>query len=548
MDCPSRRQCGWRPSNSNKFLSNVHEKVVANPILAVDQQQVVSVPGWLPVGNSQDFSINPLQRGRGLMTKLTDYNTPASESVREELKDSAFLVHQTPRGETIKKNVLRTTTLIGSHESCNLQLISSQVEPSHCVLTLDGRGFRIWDLRSRTGTFVNGKQIRSTRLHDGDELKVGSFTFKFETTVKDRSREGFFIDDYRVIGILGTGGMGWLYAVEDSRTQEKFALKVLMRRANHPNVEQQELRTRFLLEGEAGGRYKHPNIISVLEYQYRSDVEYLLLELFESIDLQELVLRDGPLDPGFVCHIGLQAAKALHHIHQAGSVHRDVKPSNLLIGANGQVKVCDFGLVLLGNDPVEDELAEQMGNDCLGTADYIPPEQSYDSYAVDGRADLYGLGCALFLALTGKLPFPADRSSDKIRAHRKLPPPRITGLNPNVPAEIAAIVHRCMEKDPKDRYQTGAELAAAFAPFAKVQKVHINFQDLIAKRTHQASFRLADPRKKHYLQRIPANVASSLAAITSEEHLGNDHTVIDDKQAGAATRLPGDTSAARDAY
>lgn len=482
------------------------------------------------------------------MTNQTDYNIPTSQAIQGEVRETAFLIHQTPRGEIVRKNVLRTTTLIGSHESCNLQLISSQVEPSHCVLTLDGRGFRIWDLRSRTGTFVNGIKIRSTRLHHGDELKIGSFTFKFETTVQDHSREGFFIDDYRVIGILGTGGMGWLYAVEDPRTQEKFALKVLMRRTNHPHVDQQELRTRFLLEGEAGGRHKHPNIINVLEYQYRSDVEYLLLELFESIDLQELIQRDGPLDPGFVCNIGLQAAKALHHIHQAGSVHRDVKPSNLLIGANGLVKVCDFGLVLLGNDPVEAELAEQMGKDCLGTADYIAPEQSYDSYSVDGRADLYGLGCALFLALTGKLPFPAENSSEKIRAHRKMPPPRITDLNPKVPAEIAAIVHRCMEKDPKDRYQSGKELATAFMPYARIKKVRINFQDLIAKRTHQASFRLADPRKKHYLQRIPANVASSLAAITSDEHIGNDHTVIDDKQAGAATRIPGDTSAARDAY
>ncbi|MBL4886325.1 MAG: protein kinase [Planctomycetaceae bacterium] len=485
------------------------------------------------------------------MNDQTDYEIPSAPESQALAQKSAFLVHESSRGEIVRKNVLRTTTLIGSHETCNLQLISSQVEPSHCVITLDGRGFRIWDLRSRIGTKVNGKKIRSTRLHHGDQVKIGSFTFQFTTTVKDESRQGFFIDDYRVLGILGTGGMGWLYAVEDPRTMQKFALKVLMRRANHPSVDQQELRTRFLLEAEAGakGRLKHPNIINVLDHQHRSDVEYLLLELFVSMDLQELIQREGSLDPAFVCSIGLQTAKGLNHIHQAGSVHRDIKPSNLLIGPNGLVKICDFGLIFLGNDPIEAELASQMGKDCLGTADYIAPEQSFDSYQVDGRADIYGLGCALYLSLTGKLPFPAESNSKKIQSHRKVKPPSITALNPAVPQEIADIVHRCMEKDPQNRYQTGEKLAAALAPFARVQKIEFNFEDLIAKRTNQASYRLADPKKKHFLQRIPANVAASLAGITSEEHLGDEHTVINPaRQSGIATHLPGDTSAAREAY
>lgn len=498
--------------------------------------------------SSELFRINSLSWGHRLVNDQTDYELPISPGGQTITRESASLVHESSTGKVVKKNVLRTTTLIGSHESCNLQLLSSQVEPSHCVITLDGRGFRLWDFRSRTGTYVNGSKVRSVRLQHGDKIKIGSFTFRFETTVKDHSREGFFIDEYRVIGILGTGGMGWLYAVEDPRTRQNFALKVLMRRANHPSVDQQELRTRFLLEGEAGARLNHPNIINVWEYQHRSDVEYLLLELFVSMDLQELVQRDGPLDPGFVCSIGLQTAQALQHIHEAGSVHRDIKPSNLLVGKNGLVKVCDFGLIFLGDDPVEDELASQMGNDCLGTADYIAPEQSYDSYRVDGRADFYGLGCALFLALTGKLPFPAKDNGEKIRAHRQQKPPSITDLNPAVPEEIAAIVHRCMEKDPKDRYQTGKELAAALAPYARIQKIQFNFQDLIAKRTNQASFRLADPKKKHFLQRIPANVASSLACTTSEEHLADDHTVIDAGQQAGATHLPGDTSAARELY
>lgn len=469
----------------------------------------------------------------------------ADVPVGSALGDSAFLVFEKSDGQVIRKNVLRTTTLIGSHESSNLQLLSSHVSPAHCVLTLDGRGFRLWDLRSHSGTFVNDQRIRSSRLKQGDIVRIGSFQFRFETTIEDHSRQGFFIDEYRVLGILGTGGMGWLYVVEDPRTNQKFALKVLMRRADHPGVDQQELRTRFLLEGKAGNKLKHPHIVDVLDYQYREDVEYLLLELFESINLQELVQREGPLKPGFVCAIAHQTALALQHIHNVGSVHRDVKPSNILVGHDGLVKVCDFGLVFLGDEPVEEILAEQMGNDCLGTADYIAPEQSYNSYQIDGRADLYGLGCTMYFMLTGKIPFPYEKGREKIRAHRHEQPQPIEKLNPCVPEEILQIIRRCMMKSPEDRFQSGRELAQALQPFVQNQSVPFQFDRLLIQRTQQASFRLADPRKKHHLQRIPPNVASSLQAINSQDRLENDHLVIEAPlRSEIPTHLAGDTSAA----
>lgn len=459
-------------------------------------------------------------------------------------RDSAWLVFH--KGEqVVRKNVLRTTTLIGAHASSNLQLLSSTVSDVHCILTLDGRGFRLWDMRSQTGTFVNGQRIRSTRLQHGDEVRIGTFTFRFETTIEDQSRQGFFIDDYRVLGILGTGGMGWLYVVDDPRTMRRYALKVLMRRANHPGVEQEELRTRFQLEGKAGYRLRHPHIVEILDCQLRRDVEYLLLELFESINLQELVQRDGPLPARQVCSIAAQSARALQYIHEAGSVHRDVKPSNILVGKDGLVKVCDFGLVYLGDDPVEAELAEQMGGDCLGTADYIAPEQSYNSYELDGRADIYSLGCSMYMAVTGKLPFPREKSRDKIQAHRLEAPIPVPQLNPSVPAELVAIIERCMMKDPEDRYQSAREVVAVLEPLAEQRPVQFQFEKLLAQRTSQAGFRLADPRKKHYLQRIPPNVASSLQTMNSQDRIDSDHLILEAPlRAEQPTQMHGDTSAA----
>ncbi len=473
----------------------------------------------------------------------TDQST-SDNAASETERESAWLVYRRGQQE-IRKNVLRTTTLIGGHSSSNLQLLSSQVSDVHCVLTLDGRGFRLWDMRSQTGTFVNGQRIRSARLKDGDLIRIGSFEFQLETSIRDHSREGFFIDEYRVLGILGTGGMGWLYVVEDPRTFRRFALKVLMRRANHPGVEQQELRTRFQLEGKAGKRLLHPHIVEILDYQLRPDVEYLLLELFESINLQELVQREGKLAPAVVCSIAAQSARALQHIHDVGSVHRDIKPSNILVGQDGYTKLCDFGLVFLGDDPIEAELAERMDGDCLGTADYIAPEQSYNSYAIDGRSDIYSLGCTMYLALTGRLPFLREKARDKIRAHRHDSPVPVKQLNPEVPADISAMVERCMRKDPAERYASAAELATQLEVFAEQRPVNFQFDKILALRTHQATFRLADPRKKHYLQRIPPNVASSLQNMNSQDHIDSDHLILQPPlSAELPTQVPGDTSGA----
>ncbi|HCS55179.1 MAG TPA: hypothetical protein DIW81_26945 [Planctomycetaceae bacterium] len=489
-------------------------------------------------------SILFFRRYQGLENFQIETDRAVTSTSQNSLNRRAELVHESADGKIVRKNILRTTTLIGSHEQSNLQLLASYVEPSHCVLTLDGRGFRIWDLRSKSGTFVNGERVSSARLNNGDEIRIGKFRFTLETNLSDTTREGFFIDEYRVVGILGTGGMGWLYVVEDGRTLQRHALKVLTRKAASSQVDQGELQARFVFEGRAGNRLKNPHIVEVLDYQHRHDVEYLLLELFESINLQELVQRDGPLPVEQVCSVFRQVALGLGHIHEISLIHRDIKPANILVGHDGHTKICDFGLVFLGDDPEELKLAETMGNDCLGTADYISPEQSYDSYKIDHRADQYSLGCSMYFALTGKLPFPEGNTREKINLHRSQDPAGIQSIAPDVPTEVCQIVERCMQKNPDDRYQSDLALAADLKKFATTSiSISFDFEKLLRKRTHHASFRLADPKKKHYLQRIPANVASSLQAMSSQESLSDDHTTLSPPSAsGIATHVPGDTS------
>ena len=434
-----------------------------------------------------------------------------------EKEEYAQLVYEGPTGETSVKNILRPTTLLGSAVGCNVRLLSSTVAPSHAVITYDDREFRIWDLRSTTGTFVNEQKVIHARLNHNDEIDIGKFKFRLDTNLSTRARKGFFIDDYRVLNILGTGGMGWLYAVEHHRTGQKLALKVLTRKGDRKGVNENELRVRFWFEGKAGKQAIHPNIVRALGYQCRGDVDYIVMDLIESITLQELIERDGKLDPRLACSVVSQVAHALEYIHEQGPIHRDIKPANVLIEKSGDVKLCDFGLVYLGDDPREERIAKQMAGDCLGTADFISPEQSYDSYNIDGRADLYSLGCTLYLALSGKMPFPGKTAREKLDGHRNHAPPALATLVSGLPEGLYQLVEKAMEKDPEKRFRSASEMIQALEPFLQKQPVQFDFDQLLKKRTEQARLRLLDPNRTHYLDRIPPNIVAGTLGMAVPE-------------------------------
>lgn len=268
---------------------------------------------------------------------------------------------------------------------------------------------------------------------------------------------------YEILQLLGQGGMGAVYLARHKVMNRLVALKII--RAQF--VDGTHAVERFHREVEAAARLHHPNIVTAHDADVASDTHFLVMEYVEGADLGKHVRAEGPLSQAKACDYVRQAALGLQHAHEHGMVHRDIKPHNLMLTAEGVVKVMDFGLALLGGD--ERIPAGLTGENVLmGTADYIAPEQAQNAHGADIRADIYSLGCTLFHLLAGRPPFQGGSMVEKISAHLATPPP-LLDLPPAAPPGLRAVLARMMEKDPARRYQTPAEVGRALAPFLEVQ-------------------------------------------------------------------------------
>jgi serine/threonine-protein kinase len=305
-------------------------------------------------------------------------------------------------------------------------------------------------------------------------------------------RRGLFIDDYKILEILGSGGMGYLYVAEELDSGWRVALKVLADRFRYDKGRL----TRFQLEAEAGLKLTHPNILRTRAIRRTEDIygviHYMVLELVRGANLRELLeSRRRTLHWRQACDVICQVATGLGYAHDLGLVHRDVKPENVLARTDGVAKVLDFGLAMIGGSETEFSLSTILGQNCLGTADYIAPEQSLDSLNVDHRADIYSLGCTFYFVVTGQVPFPANSVSDKLKAHRQQRARSVCDLNPKIPARIGKIIQKMMAKRPENRFQSAAEVLQILSPMACRKPLEFDFETLIARRAKIAELRLA---------------------------------------------------------
>ena len=268
--------------------------------------------------------------------------------------------------------------------------------------------------------------------------------------------------------------MGVVYLARHRLMDRPVALKVLNQRltARQGAVE------RFRGEVQAAAKLDHPNVVRVHDADQAGDLHFLVMEFVEGTDLARLVRERGPLPVPVACGYARQAAVGLQHAHERGLVHRDVKPSNLMLTPGGTVKVLDFGLaaLLAGREPDENRPADDaetpessslsdLGRG-MGTPDYVAPEQAVDARLADIRSDIYSLGATLYFLLTGQPPFHEGSTSQRVLSHLVRTPRPLSEVRKDVPAELGRVLNKMMAKDAGQRYQTPAEVAEALAPFA----------------------------------------------------------------------------------
>lgn len=291
-----------------------------------------------------------------------------------------------------------------------------------------------------------------------DLVRTGDLTdWQVDKLLKGRHK-GFFLGKYKLLKIIGKGGMSSVYLAEHVLMKRRCAIKVLPWKM----VADSSFLQRFYREAQLVAQLDHPHIVRAYDVDHEKegniDIHFLVMEYVSGRNLYEVVSVDGPLSCRLAMDYLRQGCEGLAYAHRVGMVHRDIKPGNFIVTDEGVVKLMDLGLARLSETAEDNSLTVAHDEKVLGTADYLAPEQAVDSHSVDARADLYSLGCTLYFMLTGEPPFNEGTLTQRLLAHQTKQPPAIESKRSDVPASLAQILRKLMEKDPDQRYQTANDV------------------------------------------------------------------------------------------
>jgi serine/threonine protein kinase len=271
-------------------------------------------------------------------------------------------------------------------------------------------------------------------------------------------RTKFNLGPYTVTDFIGQGGMGQVYKGVHQVMGRECAIKVLPMSKATP-----EAIANFTREIRTQAQLDHPNLVRAYDAGRDGSVHYLVVEFVPGVDLRKLIRSQGhPLTQQQAASVVLQAARGLDHAHKRGLIHRDIKPGNILVTSEGIAKVSDLGLAGFMQDAANDPRAGKV----VGTADYLAPEQIRTPNEVTFLADIYSLGCTLYYAVCGKVPFPGGNARQKALRHLEETPWHPRRFNPDLSEEFIEVIADMMEKDPKSRIQSAADVAARLEQWA----------------------------------------------------------------------------------
>ena len=253
---------------------------------------------------------------------------------------------------------------------------------------------------------------------------------------------------YRLDRVVGIGGMAFVYEAYDKKTGSRVALKLLKEKFSDDS----RAVKRFINESKSLGLLNHPNIVKIYDISIKMDYKYIVMEYVEGMTLRKYMNYNRPLAWTEAVEFAEQIALALDNAHTKGIVHRDIKPQNIMIMPGGRLKVTDFGIAKMPNSE-----SLTMADKAIGTVYYISPEQA-SSRKIDARSDIYSLGSMLYEMVTGQMPFTADSPVAIIMQHMQATPTPPTKIISSIPKGLEQIILCAMEKNPRNRYQSAAQM------------------------------------------------------------------------------------------
>ena len=302
-------------------------------------------------------------------------------------------------------------------------------------------------------------------------------------------RTSFFIGNYVLLDLLGSGGMGSVYLARHTTMNRYAAIKVISKKVG----KDPDSLPRFIAEARATASLDHPNIVRAYDVDSEADRFYIVMEYVPGNNLEEIVELDGPLDFVFIVDCVRQAADGLAHAHGRNMIHCDIKPSNLLVNDQDVVKILDMGMARLvrKEERNEDDSSIRRNERLLGTVDYMAPEQAMQGPDFDHRADIYSLGCTLYFLLTGRPPFGDGTLTQRILQHQTKEPTDIRQLRSDAPPELVEICRKMMAKNPADRYQTAAEVSRVLGAWRPASPAQMLPAEAATPKKHAAESSLA---------------------------------------------------------